>query len=972
MENSRSFALGGAIIVASAFLMPGSSRAQGNAASEGIESVTVTGTSIRGLAPVGSNLISVGQQDIKTMGAATVQDVLVNVPSLTGMGNVNQGTTNSSSYAPVVHQLGASASNSTLVLIDGHRMPSDGQNHGLTDPNMIPILALQEVNVLPDGASSIYGSDAVAGVVNFITRRHFDGLQISLQQGFARAYQSSEGSILAGRDWQSGSVMFAASYSGKGALHNASRLDLANKDQSFKGGTNFNTFNCYPATIQPNGTGNIYLSATATTSVANTAANSPCYRTDGDFLAPERRFSMMVKGEQQIGRVDVRLDLLYANRLTNTTSGLGIGTVTVFGNTTNPNGTINSGGAQANPFYISPPGVTATRQTVRFDLAGLLPPDQYPTITQSGNQVGYANLVADYNIDDNFHLTFNGLVGSDRLFGSSYGALCSACLNLALNGTTTTSGSTAAIVSITQPTSTTTVTMLPLTAANALDVWNPAATNRTSKAVLASLTQGVTSSNTYDQLADFRVQLDGTLFDLPGGPLRIAVGGESAASGEKVISEGAGTLGPSSTASTASHFEYPRTVRAAYAELDFPLIGENNAIPLVKKLEVDISGRYDSYSDVGDTTNPKFAANWQVIDSVKLRGTYSTSFVAPALDSIGKPPGYQGNSAAFNVPVAAYPNVVQLGVPGCVAGVTTCAIPASFQGVILSGATNLVPARGRSWSIGTDFTPDFIPGLVLNATFFHAKFLGGVTSPNMAAATGAASLNSLLTFYPGGATPAQVQAFISNSGGNTSNAPITGALPSPIYYTWDFRQRNVLNLMIEGVDLFALYAFDTSWGAFTISDSLTQFVNFDQQLGTGGTTFSVLNTTGFNQTFPSIALQSRLAVHWAYEGFSTQIAANFTGSYKNWSSTALNPVVSDAFGNPSGGGDKVNSSTLIDLHAAYEFSLDEPLLGTDEVYLDVKNLFDRAPPFYNSTNGYNNYNWNPIGRLVSIGIQGKW
>jgi len=155
MENSRSFALGGAIIVASAFLMPGSSRAQGNAASEGIESVTVTGTSIRGLAPVGSNLISVGQQDIKTMGAATVQDVLVNVPSLTGMGNVNQGTTNSSSYAPVVHQLGASASNSTLVLIDGHRMPSDGQNHGLTDPNMIPILALQEVNVLLVCASSI-------------------------------------------------------------------------------------------------------------------------------------------------------------------------------------------------------------------------------------------------------------------------------------------------------------------------------------------------------------------------------------------------------------------------------------------------------------------------------------------------------------------------------------------------------------------------------------------------------------------------------------------------------------------------------------------------------------------------------------------------------------------------------------------------------------------------------------------------
>jgi iron complex outermembrane receptor protein len=929
---------------------------------DSVEAVTVTGTSIRGLAPVGSNLISVGQQEIQAIAPATVQDVLVNIPSLTGMGNVNQGTTNSSSYAPTVHQLGASASNSTLVLIDGHRMPSDGQNHGLTDPNMIPILALQEVDVLPDGASSIYGSDAVAGVVNFITRRHFDGLMFTAQKSMADAYQSSEASILAGKDWESGSVMFAGSYSSKGALHNASRLDLANKDQRAKGGTNFNTFNCFPATIQPNGTGNIYLSAAATTSVANTAANSPCYRTDGDFLSPERRVSLMVKGEQQIGRVNLKLDLLYATRTTNTTSGLGVATATVFGT-----------GAQANPFYVNPPGVTATRQTVRVDLAGLLPPDQYQTITQSGNQVGYVNFVADYNIDDNFHFTASGVVGSDRLFSSSYGALCSACLNLALNGTTNSSGSTAPIVSIGQPTSSTSVTMLPLTAANALDIWNPLATNRTSKEVLASLTQGVSQSNTYDQLADFRVQLDGALFDLPGGPVRVAIGGESTATGEKVITFGAGTTGPSATSATASHFEYPRTVYAAYAEIAIPIIGPDNALPFVQGFDVDLSGRYDDYSDVGTTSNPKIAANWQVNDDVKFRGTYSTSFVAPALDSIGKPPGYQGNSAAFNVPVAAYPNVVQLGVPGCSAGATTCAIPSSFQGVILSGATDLVPAKGRSWSVGADFTPTFLPGLVLNATLFHAKFIGGVTSPNMSAATGAASLNSLLTFYPGGATPAQVQAFIANSGGNTTNAPVTGALPSPIYYTWDFRQRNVLNLSIEGLDLYAQYTFDTNFGTFTVSDSLTQFLEYDQQLGAGGKTFSVYNTVGFNQTFPSIALTSRAALNWVYEGITAQVAANFTGSYKNWSSTSLVPITSDQFGNPSGGGgDKVGSSTLIDLHLGYEFNTGNPLLGDDEVYVNVKNLFDSDAPFYNSTNGYNNYNWNPIGRMISIGVRGKW
>ena len=66
------------------------------------------------------------------------------------------------------------------------------------------------------------------------------------------------------------------------------------------------------------------------------------------------------------------------------------------------------------------------------------------------------------------------------------------------------------------------------------------------------------------------------------------------------------------------------------------------------------------------------------------------------------------------------------------------------------------------------------------------------------------------------------------------------------------------------------------------------------------------------------------------------------------------------------------SSTLIDLHLGYEFNTGNPLLGDNEVYVNVKNLFDSAAPFYNSANGYNNYNWNPIGRLVSIGLRTKW
>jgi outer membrane receptor protein involved in Fe transport len=116
----------------------------------------------------------------------------------------------------------------------------------------------------------------------------------------------------------------------------------------------------------------------------------------------------------------------------------------------------------------------------------------------------------------------------------------------------------------------------------------------------------------------------------------------------------------------------------------------------------------------------------------------------------------------------------------------------------------------------------------------------------------------------------------------------------------------------------------------------------------------------------------RAAINWSEGPITAQLAANYTGAYKNWSSTALNPVVSDAFGNPSSGGDHVHASTFVDLHISYDFLSGEPLLGEDEVFVDVKNLFDDRPPFFNSANGYNNYNSNPIGRTVSVGIQGKW
>ncbi len=196
------------------------------------ESITVTGTSIRGQQPVGANVISVDRAQIEATGAQTTAQLLVTIPQLNNFGSAAQGGENSAdgtgTQAPTIHSLGNSASNSTLILIDGHRLPLTGLNHNLVDPSVIPTAAISNVEVLPDGASAIYGSDAVAGVLNFHTRKDYSGWETSAQYGVADHYSTFNFSQLFGHAWEDGGVVAAYNYS--------SRSNLMNRDRDFQRG----------------------------------------------------------------------------------------------------------------------------------------------------------------------------------------------------------------------------------------------------------------------------------------------------------------------------------------------------------------------------------------------------------------------------------------------------------------------------------------------------------------------------------------------------------------------------------------------------------------------------------------------------------------------------------------------------------------------------------------------------------------
>jgi hypothetical protein len=231
----------------------------------------------------------------------------------------------------------------------------------------------------------------------------------------------------------------------------------------------------------------------------------------------------------------------------------------------------------------------------------------------------------------------------------------------------------------------------------------------------------------------------------------------------------------------------------------------------------------------------------------------------------------------------------------------------------------------------------------------------------------AAPSTDLIHFYPNGMTQAQFDAEIPNfylPGG--SILP-----PNQLYYVLNGNVKNFLFLDIQGVDATINYDFTTdTMGDFNFGGAATQFTMFKQHSKGSTYKFSVLGDAGANGTFAAIPLSARFHVGWNYEGFGLRVYANFISGHRNTYATAVHPVV-NANG-VLGGGDIVKSNTTFDMHMNYTLSdgdwLGSSLAGS-EVYLDVANVFDKRPVFFNAANGYDTFSGNPIGRVVTVGFR---
>jgi iron complex outermembrane recepter protein len=962
---------GTAAVALSAFSASAAFAQTQTAANVGNETVVVTGTSIQGLvAPVGSNVITMDRNAIQSSGAPTVQSLLANVPEVTGFGNAGQGRygsfDGSNSNAPTIHSLGASASNSTLILVDGHRLPLGGLAHSLSDPSIVAPIALQRVEVLPDGASSIYGSDAVAGVLNFITRKNYEGAETQMEYGSGIDYNTFTFGQLLGHTWDTGGVMAAYNFVSRSDLLAVNR-SYVRGNQTYRGLSNFDTFYCTPATISPTaGTGakQIFSYPYTGSGIANSSVNGFCDQAhEGALLPSENRNNGFISVHQDVTpNLTLALDVAYSNRVDNTPMARGTVTATVFGP--------NSGkGSQINPFFVDIPGSNNNTETVRYDFQDLLGPDAR---NKANDTTMYAAPSATLRLGGDWQASVEGVFGYDNAASRTTGTVCAACAYLALNGSTQSNGS--LTKSATPPIlDTTTISSRPLTTANSLNIWGALGSTAaggvdTTSDVLAQLTDNDSYSTTQQTMDDVDLKASGTLFSMPAGEVKTAFGAQYRHYGITQYAIQNGGSGPSSTSSTIFDASFARSIYAFYAEFLLPVISPDANIPLVKKLDVDVSGRFDDYSDVGSTSNPKIGIDWDIMDGLKARGSYGTSFVAPALTSTG---GAAGLTTEASV---SYGTMIggAVTLPGSYAnnGGGNSTLPAGFcaigctvgdsvnQGVRVTGPGGLSvkPETATSYSAGVDIAPGTwihgLDGLLISATYWQAKYQGAITAPISILSAQLAPLNKNIILAPSDAQIAAVYA----SGRRVSSTPA-----GPVTFIQYYTQQNAFNLQANGIDFAINYAFSTdNAGDFSLGLDGSSKLRFQQQGGPGAPWVNNLNTTA-NTTFSSLAMLARANVGWHLDPFTVDFFFNYTNSYKQ--PTTMTPFT---------GYYRVPSQITVDMHLAYDLPSDNQWLSGTQLYLDGSNIFNQPPPPYNRNVGYDNSDASPLGRIISVGLRKNW
>lgn len=900
--------------------------------------IIVTGTLIRGIAPGGTSVLAVSQEKVAATGASTTAQLLQTIPQLASFGALQfpAGSTVSVNRPNLRNLPGfnTSGGSTTLVLLDGHRIVGMGIGSTTPDPDFIPPGAISRLEIVPDGGSAIYGSDAVAGVMNFITRKDFSGLELSARTGFADDYTTFDASGTAGHKWDGGSAFLSYSYSQHDAIFGRDRDFVQVFPSAVTGYTSApatrRSWTCAPgnvtvATTSPT-TRTVYALpfTTATAGPVAGRANDCDLSDDASLYPREHHHSVMAGLNQELSPwLSVNLRGYYFNRELDLDGGAFTSSQTA--------GLANGTSRLATTAgFLSHRVGSETTQTVDF--------------AWGGPYAAHQNIgLESWGVSGEF----TGKLGGDwqvRLLGN-YGESTTESHAGILNSTAL---------------------------GNALkfglfDPYDPLASN---PAAYAAVKNWETFGRARQQLSNFRVIADGSLISLPGGAVKLAAGLEYIREG-LVTTTGDAIPGFATTGSSAvlvngneivgaragiPTFSVRRNVKSAFGELSVPLFGADNEGPMLRELTLSLSGRYDDYSDVGDTFNPKVGVTYKPVSWIRLRGSWGKSFNAP---SLAEASGAAAKAANFSAAaLGSLPSFLAFYKPPD-ALVTNGTFPAfdPRQTVVTIGGNdpNIQPQRARTLSLGADIDPPFIPGLRLGATYWRISLFGQIgTPPFFDRNTWWNNFRHKITLNP---TDAQVAAALGRVDTIGGGAQCTGGLTTNcVYAIFDTTKTNLGDNKFSGIDFYLNYQRETSFGsvdfAFNGTRELTREVS----------------------TVPGTPFVDRLSVDTNVFRSSMSVGANISNlrAQVTWyyrQGYDITPVTGLARQTHVGAFNVFNLFFKYDVNGEGMFKDLAFTLNVDNVF-DQDPPIDRGPKALASQSGYGN--GSTLGRLFQFGVSKRF
>lgn len=796
--------------------------------------------------------------------------------------NVNSGATNGGAQVSL-------RNTRTLVLIDGQRVAFDpvagSGGFQFVDLNVVPVSAVERIEVLTDGASAIYGSDAVSGVINVILKKNYEGAEIGTYYGFTKSdktgalYRDRMVSLVAGAangrtaitvsaEWSKSDPLWEKDYNytspSYGSISYPGIINVADANGDshyYQLNPSLNAPPSTPAAIADLVAAGVYIErAPDDLTTGFDLSSRPT------FLAGLDKQIASIALEHTIGStLTAKAGLLYSK--TDSFSAL------------NPQPIVAVINDPDDPASFIHPGIPITDENAvvrnRFLFAGNR---NFPIETRSLR----ATAELDGRLGSDWTWTLAALFNTSDQDQTQENLILNSALQEGIRS----------------------------------GLINLAAIEQDPEKVAEADIFGTSLATFKSKLIGYDARATGRFLELPAGSAATAFGVGyrkeqlSAAADKTSVRNPATGESAWNNGVTIDPFDQERTTKSAFIEVKVPLTSPALHVPGLYTTSLDGAVRYETFSTGGSTTVPKLSLRWLPFDDqFAIRSTFSKSFAVPTLFQLYGPTS-SGATAPFDGLIAYDANGNPIG-----------DFP-NLQGQVQSGSNpDLKPTSSKNYSVGFVFSPKALKGLSLTVDYYHIveTDIPGTLAPTSIIVQDVERYGPASSFAP--------YVHLGNYG-QLGGKPVTapGQLhgnPTSIYV--DQFVGNVASRTQDGVDLNLAYAFVTTCGTFDLSTAWVYQHSFRQERFPGDTLTEFVGNDGAG-TLPR------------FREFTT-----FGWSNGPWAAQVSNTYIHSitAFGHPDV---SIPSHTTFDLQGSADIGKLWPKLKGLSVTAGINNVFDRYPP----------------------------